>query len=339
VPEMVEALDGARKWYSEWFMPYPWRELKVSEFAAHASYAQGFPTDITFSESIGFLTRSDPRSNAAFMVTAHEAAHQWWGNLLVPGEGPGGNILSEGMAHFSTVLLFEQMKGARGRIEFLKRIETSYARARQVDSEKPLVETDGSRAGDTTVTYDKGGWVFWMLLHRMGRERALAGLQDFIRRYHHAPDHPVLQDFVAVMREHAADVASYDDFVQQWFFAVVAPEYALSEAKKEPGVAAGSFVSRVTVTHRGTGSMPIEIAVERGTRFPDEDGVPVPDVPLPDQGAGGTDWRDARTTVTLAAGESREVVIESDFEPERILVDPDALVLQLRRERAFAKLE
>jgi hypothetical protein len=32
-------------------------------------------------------------------------------------------------------------------------------------------------------------------------------------------------------------------------------------------------------------------------------------------------------------------VIESDFEPERILVDPDALVLQLRRERAFAKLE
>ena len=59
--EMVEALDAARKYYSDWFRPYPWRELKLSEFPALASYAQGFPTDITFSESIGFLTRERPQ--------------------------------------------------------------------------------------------------------------------------------------------------------------------------------------------------------------------------------------------------------------------------------------
>ena len=28
---MLEALDGARRHYSEWFMPYPWAELKLSE--------------------------------------------------------------------------------------------------------------------------------------------------------------------------------------------------------------------------------------------------------------------------------------------------------------------
>ncbi len=266
------------------------------------------------------------------MVTAHEAAHQWWGNLLVPGKEPGGNILSEGMAHFSVVLLFEQVKGPRERIEFLKRIETSYARARQVDAEKPLVETDGSRAGDTTVTYDKGGWVFWMLLNRMGRERTLARLKDFILRYHHQPDHPVLQDFVAVMREHAADVASYDEFTRQWFFAVVAPEYALSDAKKEPGTAAGTWRTRVTVTNRGTGTMPIEIAAGRGTRFPDVATSAAAE-------AAADAWREARVTVTLAAGESREVTIASDFEPEHVVVDPDALVLQLRRERATSRLK
>src|SRR5262249_6601682 len=81
IGEIVEALDAARKYYSEWFRPYPWRELKLSEFPALASYAQGFPTDITFSESIGFLTKSEPRADAAFMVTAHESAHQWWGNM------------------------------------------------------------------------------------------------------------------------------------------------------------------------------------------------------------------------------------------------------------------
>ena len=76
IDEMSEALDGSRRYYSDWFYPYPWNELKVSQFPNMASYAQGFPTNITFSEGIGFLTKSEPKTNLAFMVTAHEAAHQ-----------------------------------------------------------------------------------------------------------------------------------------------------------------------------------------------------------------------------------------------------------------------
>ncbi|HMB68184.1 MAG TPA: ABC transporter permease, partial [bacterium] len=126
IEEMGEALEGARRYYSEWFYEYPWQDLRLNEFPGVASYAQGFPTNITFSESIGFLTRSTPETQVAFLVTAHETAHQWWGNILLPGEGPGGNLLAEGMAHFSTILLFGEMKGGRERIEFCKRIEDGY---------------------------------------------------------------------------------------------------------------------------------------------------------------------------------------------------------------------
>src|SRR5262249_49538272 len=76
IDEIGEALDASRKYYSEWFYAYPWQELKLSEFPDLSTYAQGFPTNITFSEGIGFLTRSDPQSNVAFLVTAHESAHQ-----------------------------------------------------------------------------------------------------------------------------------------------------------------------------------------------------------------------------------------------------------------------
>ena len=184
---------------------YPWRELKLSEFPNLASYAQGFPTNITFSEGIGFLTESSPEIHAAFEITGHEAAHQWWGNILTPGKGPGGNILSEGTAHFSTILLVEQVKGLNARIDFCKRLEANYGKDRQADSERPLVKITGERPGDTTVTYDKGGWVFWMLLNHMGRDQALAGMQAFIKAYHGNTDHPVLQDFLASMRPFAAD--------------------------------------------------------------------------------------------------------------------------------------
>ena len=135
IDEITRALEASRRRYSEWFGPFPWKELRLSEFPGIAGYAQGFPTNITFSEGIGFLTRSEPRANAAFLVTAHEAAHQWWGNMVNPGKGPGGNVIAEGLSHFSTILLHESELGVRERIEFCKgtRISTDRS-ARSIPS-------------------------------------------------------------------------------------------------------------------------------------------------------------------------------------------------------------
>jgi ABC-2 type transport system permease protein len=324
IDEISEALDAARKYYSEWFCSYPWKELKLSEFPSLSAYAQGFPTDITFSEGIGFLTRSDPQSDVAFLVTAHESAHQWWGNILTPGKGPGGNILAEGMAHFSTALLFEQIKGPRGRIEFLKGIENRYETRRRKDSERALVKIDGSQDGDTTVTYDKGGWVFWMLLRQIGREQTLAGLKAFIREYKDGPDYPVLQDFIAVMRRFASDKPAFDAFVKQWFFDVVVPEYRLSDAQINPVNGKDASDVSVHVENVGTGRMKVEVAAAAGERY-GTDGKP------------SADYHDARTAVDLGAGEAKDVKIHCPFKPDRVLMDPDALVFQLRRKLATAK--
>ncbi|HEX3556165.1 MAG TPA: M1 family aminopeptidase [Thermoanaerobaculia bacterium] len=323
--EMISTLDAARRYYSEWFRPFPWRELKLSEFPGLAGYAQGFPTNITFSENIGFLTKSDVKTDAVFLVTAHESAHQWWGNLLTPGKGPGGDLLSEGMAHFSTALLFEQVKGPQARMEFMKRIEEGYGNSRRADAERPLVKIDGSHTGDTTVTYDKGGWVFWMMGQKLGRERMLAGLRKFMTDWGNGPDYPVLQDFTAAMRPFAPDPASYDDFVRQWFHQVVVPEYQLSGARgvRTPG---GSWKVTVRVKNVGKGRMPVEVAAVRGERFAGTKGKPKPG------------YQDARATVVLGAGEERAVEIACAFQPEKVVVDPDVQVLQLRRKAAVAKL-
>jgi ABC-2 type transport system permease protein len=323
VDEMVEALNAARQYYSEWFHPYPWRELKLSEFPSLADYAQGFPTDITFSESIGFLTKSDPRANAAFMVTAHESAHQWWGNILAPGKGPGGNILSEGTSHFSTLLLFDQVKGLNARIEFSKRIEDSYAKSRRADSERPLVKIDGTQDGDTSVTYDKSGMVFWMLLNHMGRERMLKGVRAFFQAYHGNPDHPVLQDFLESMRPFASDPAAFDAFTHQWFFQVVLPEYRFVDATR---VRDGSgWKTSGKLENVGTGLMKVEIAAIKGARF-ETDGKSDPN------------YREVRTTVELGAHQSKEFTVRGDFEPDSVVVDPDVKVLQLQRKLAVTKL-
>ena len=330
IEEMSAALDAARKYYSEWFYPFPWDLLKISEFPAYAGYAQGFPTNITFSEGIGFLAKSDPVSHVAFMVVAHEAAHQWWGNLLTPGEGPGGNVLSEGMAHYATMLLHEQVYGDRYRMEFGKRIESRYGDQRFVDSERPLVKIDGSRAGDGTVTYDKGGWVMWMLQQEMGRENILAGLRAFIEKYNPDPDFPVIQDMLAVLRGFAPDTAAFDGFADQWFHDVVVPEYEFSDVTKtreSDGAGGEEWIVRGTVENVGTSYMTVQVAATAGDRWSDEG-----------DDAGGSvvaeGYRDARTEVTLGADESAEFEIRVPFDPEQVLVDPDVLVLQLNRDAA-----
>ncbi|MBK8247931.1 MAG: ABC transporter permease [Gemmatimonadetes bacterium] len=327
VDEMGNAMDQARRWYGTWFGAYPWKELKVSEFPSLATYAQGFPTNITFSEGIGFLTKSEPKTNLAFLVTAHEIAHQWWGNMLQPGRGPGANILSEGMSHFATALLIEQVKGFRNGLEFRTRIESRYGDNRFADAERKLYRIDGSKQGDNTVTYDKGGWVFWMLADLVGREPTLRGMQDFIAKYRGSDDHAMLQDFTAHMRRYAADTASYDDFVRQWFDSVVVGEYRVDMAttSKRPD---GTWETRAVVRNVGRASMMVDVAAVRGERFPDDtsaqDRVP---------------YVQQVTRVMLPAELAVPVTMISTFEPQRVVVDPDVRVLQLRRRSAEKTIE
>jgi hypothetical protein len=319
VDEMFEALQGARRWYGAWFAPFPWGELRLSEFAGLASYAQGSPGNITFSESIGFLTRSKPEANAAFWITAHEAAHQWWPNIAMAGLGPGGEVLSEGMAHFSTILLTEQVKGLEQRMAFCQEIENRYSHTRRGDSERPLVKVNGELPGDGRIIYDKGGWALWMLYQLMGRDNSLAAQREYLEANRDSRDHPLLQDYLAVMRRHAPDTTAFDAYVKQWFYGVVTPQYQIvdPEVKRE----GSGWMVRATIKNVGTGVMPIEVAAARGVRFPHGK-------------AGAEAYRDARATVTLAAGEQKTVEIPCAFAPERVLVDPDVRVLMLERKKA-----
>jgi ABC-type transport system involved in multi-copper enzyme maturation permease subunit len=327
VDEMSKTLDASRRWYSQWFTPYPWRELKLSEFPGLAGYAQGFGTDITFSENIGFLTHNTTQTDATFLVTAHEAAHQWWGNILTPANGPNGDFLSEGAAHFSTMLLFEQVKGPRGRMEFAKGIEARYNDRRRPDDERPMYDVDGKRRYDTTVIYDRGGWVFWMLYDYLGHARAMEAYHHFFQKWSTSRDHPALQDFVADMRPYAADKASYDAFCKQWFEDKVVPQYAVSDTKKTK--AGTGYQVTCTVTNTGTGQMPVEVAATAGERWKkpadgERNGVYTVDPA----------YHDARATITLGAGESKAVSIQCDFDPDKVVVDPDVRVLQLKRKQA-----
>ncbi len=312
VDRILDTLAAARSRYSEWFHPYPWQELRISEFPDLETNATAFPANISFSEGIGFLTGGDPRAGLAFSVTAHEAAHQWWGHLLRAGDGPGTGLLIEGMANYSALLLHESENGPAARVDFARQLERIYLEQRRVNGERPLLATMEERASDEAVLSQKGAWVMWMLHNHLGRDRMLAGLRDLVGRHVRSRQPATPQDLIAALRRQSQSPAGFQRFVDQWLAGVVLPEFKLSGASLEPVV--GGWRAAVTVANVGTGTVEVEIAAARGPR-------------------------QDRRTVTLGPGSSRRVTWTLGFQPERIVVDPDALVLQLNRGLAVAEVE
>ena len=153
--------------------------------------------------------------------------------------------------------------------------------------------------------------------------RASAALREYPAKFRDSRDHAGVEDYLAIMRRHAADTTAFDAFANQWFRAVVVPEYKIDDAVLERN--GSGWQVRANIHNTGTSTMPIEIAAVRGVRFPHDK-------------AGAERYQDARATLVLGAGETKPVTIACAFEPEHLVVDPDVTVLMLERQKADVKL-
>jgi len=312
VEAMFDALLAARTSYSRWFHPYPWEDLKLSEVPGLTRNAIGFPTNISFSEHLGFRSQPVNGLSTAFVVTAHEVAHQWWGNLVSAGTGPGSDHLVEGMASYASLLLVDDHLGVEAGRSYRRQLEATYLSSRRVDREPAVARVLPTGGGSRAVTVDKGAWVQWMLHDVIGRERALAGLRDFVDAYSSGTSLPGLPQMLAHLRERAPDPNAFDRFVDQWFFDTILPEFGVGDLVVEEE-ATGWAVSFV-LANRGTGDVEVDVGVrtEAGMSSRRVRISPTRDVPV------------------------RIVVPQR---PSEVVVDPDVQVLQNHRDRARIRLD
>ncbi|MFK7915554.1 MAG: M1 family aminopeptidase [Pseudomonadales bacterium] len=186
VETMLRASRDSLSYFSEVFSPFQYRQFRIIEFPRYQSFAQSFPNTIPYSEAIGFTADlSDPEDvDFVYYVTAHEAAHQWWGHQLAGAQMQGVSALSETLSQYSALMVMEREYGAPMMRRFLKRELDRYllGRGGELIEELPLALVEGQ----PYIHYRKGSLVMYDLKTMLGEVAVNRALRRLIERFAYA---------------------------------------------------------------------------------------------------------------------------------------------------------
>ncbi|MEP7303026.1 MAG: M1 family aminopeptidase, partial [Caldimonas sp.] len=209
---MAASAKDALAYCSAAFGPYQYRQFRIIEFPRYAAFAQSFPNTVPFSEAIGFIARvrpDDPKDiDYPYYVTAHEAAHQWWGHQVMGGQVQGSAMLVESMAQYSALMVMKHRFGAAKMRRFLSYELNRYLRGRAFEQKKelPLSRVENQ----PYIHYNKGSLAMYALADYLGEDRMNQAIRAF--RDAHAfkgPPYPSAGELVARIREVAPPELRY----------------------------------------------------------------------------------------------------------------------------------
>lgn len=225
---MMDGLKKSLDYYSKNFSPYQYRQLRIMEFPAYASFAQSFANTVPFSEAIGFVQKiTDTDVNLPFYVTAHEVAHQWWGHQVTEAGVKGNAMLSETMSQYSALMVMKQQFPEEQIKKFLKYELNSYLTGRTFERKKEMpiefVESQGY------IHYRKGALLMYALQDYVSEDSVNAALKRFNKDWAFKEGiYPTSKDLIGYFEEVTPDSLKY--IINDFFRTITLYENKTKEA-------------------------------------------------------------------------------------------------------------
>lgn len=212
VPNMQKSMEKALAYYTKNFGSYFHKQCRIIEFPRYQSFAQAFPGTMPYSESIGFIM--DLRNVTAddidqvFYVVAHEMGHQYWAHQVCGAEMQGSELMSEGFAQYSALMVMEKEYGKDKMKKFLKYEMDGYLNGRgsELEAERPIYKTEGQQY----IHYQKASVVLYYLKEMIGEQNVNLALKSLIDSFaYNGPPYPTSLSAVRAFRRVTPDTLQY----------------------------------------------------------------------------------------------------------------------------------
>lgn len=274
-------IGAALEFYRAHFGAPPLNHIEVSPVPGR--FGQGFPGMIYLS-TLTYLSpsarpiagmRSYEQLFFGEMLGAHEAAHQWWGNVVTSGSYHH-EWLMEALANYSALMFLESRKGPK----FIDGVLDEYRRellvkgpnGDPVDSAGPVVQ--GARLDSTevpgawtSIVYGKGTWIIHMLRRRLGEAPFAKMLSEMRRRFENKTiSTDEFRALCASFLPPKSPDPRLDDFFDEWVYGTGIPTLKLNfSIQGKPG--AYKLTGTVTQTDAPDDFsilVPVEIQTAKG---------------------------------------------------------------------------
>jgi aminopeptidase N len=202
---MLDALAVSLDRYQASWGPYPFDHVRIVEYPGYASNAQAFAGTIPYSETYGFIAdfRQPETIDHVTATTAHELAHQYWGNQVVGADMEGSSVLTETLANYAAIDILRTLGGEHQIRRALRFTLNRYLGGRAAYgsvNEPPLARVET----ESWIAYQKGALVMHLLQKRLGEDAVSSALRTLLARYRFkgAP-YPRSLDLVEALRAEA----------------------------------------------------------------------------------------------------------------------------------------
>ncbi len=264
------------EWMAARFGPPPLKRIAISPIPG--SFGQGFPgliylSTVTYLDDAQrkALLRKDVSAETFYnsIIHAHETAHQWWGNLVIPATYHD-DWISEALANYTAMLVLEQKRGAKT----LDLMLDEYRRGLLMPGKPTTVESSGPiswgyrlRENGTldpwrVIIYGKGTWIVHMLRRRMGDDSFMRMLASLRKRFEYRTISTEEFRAQAAMFLPLGDPdPSLETFFDTWVYGTGVPtlEMSTSVKGKAPEVTLTVTVRQSGVAEDFVAEVPVEI--------------------------------------------------------------------------------
>ena len=294
--ELASEIAAAMEFMSASFGPPPLKTLTVSPIPGN--FGQGFP-GLLYLSTLSYLSAGErvvaqhkPALQMFYseLLHAHEAAHQWWGNMVTSGNYQD-DWLMESLANYSALLFLEKKKGRKPVEDVLAECKAHLLQkdsgGRTLESAGPIIwglRLSSSQAPNAwrAITYEKGSWIIHMLRGRLGDDRFLKMLSELARRYRYQA--VSTEQFRALAAEFVPPKSSdpkLENFFEQWVYGTGVPTLKMeyTTTGRPPAVKVRGTVTQTDVDDDFSAYIPVEVQLpgkQSTTRWVKTSSEPVP---------------------------------------------------------------